>query len=145
MTILSAQSLLSDGQALTASAISENVMRIPDAGIVPREGAAKARNLGAGNDVPLLVQVNETFAGGTSVQFSLVTADNEALDSNATVLSQSPAIPVADLVAGYRPAFTRELPDAILQDYLGLSYTVAGTPTAGSVTAGLTFGVASNG
>ena len=135
--ILDKNLLLAEGQAITATAISENVIRIPDAGTVHGEGAAIARNLGPGEEVPILIQVIEAFATLTSLTITLETADNAALSTNNEVLFSTGAIPVASLIAGYRSA-VRVLPDHVLRDYLGLRFTVTGTnASAGKITAAI--------
>jgi hypothetical protein len=135
--ILDKNLLLAEGQAVTATAISENVIRIPDAGVVYGEGAPISRDLGPGQEVPILIQVVEDFATLTSLTISLETADNAALSTNAEVLFSTGAIPAASLLAGYRTA-VRVLPDFVLRDYLGLRFTVGGSDaTAGQITAAL--------
>lgn len=134
--IIDSQLILSDAQAVTATAISENVIQFPAMGTEPRATSALTRNLGAGNDVPVLIQVIEDFATLTSLTITLETSAAAGLTS-PTVLYTSGAIPVADLVAGYRPAM-RWMPDATLLEYLGLRYTVTGSnATAGKITAAI--------
>lgn len=135
--ILDKNLLLAEGQAVTATAISENVIRIPAAGTVYGEGSPLSRNLGPGEEVPILIQVTENFDNLTSLTITLETADNEALSTNNEVIFSTGAIPLAKLVAGYRTA-VRVLPDFVLRDFVGLRYTVAGTaPTAGKITAAI--------
>lgn len=127
----------SENQALTATAISENVIQIPEAGTVYGESAPLSRNLGPGEEIPILIQVTEDFDNLTSLTITLETADNEALSTNNEVIFSTGAIPLAKLIAGYRTP-VRVLPDFVLRDFVGLRYTVAGTaPTAGKVTAAL--------
>lgn len=134
------QSTFSENQAVTATAISTNVMDLGTLGIVPYESAAIAMNLGAGNEIPLLMQVTETFATLTSLTVSLETSAAAGLTS-ATVLYSSGAIPVASLLAGFRLPI-RWMPDATLLRYIGLRYTVGGSnATAGKITAAFTMGV----
>lgn len=133
--ILNANLLLSDGQAITATAISANVIPWEATGSAPYE-TALTRNLGSGTPIPILIQVIEAFATLTSLTITIETADNAALSSGAVVLASSGAIPVASLVAGYRPSFTRFVPDATMKEYFGLRYTVGGSnATAGRITA----------
>jgi hypothetical protein len=139
--ILDANLIFSENQAVTATAISQNVVRVPNSGIVPYEGAAIPRNLGPGREIPLLVQVTTSFATLTSLTITLETADNDALSTNAQVIFSTGAIPAASLVRGYRIPI-RVLPDFVLRDFLGLRYTVAGSnATAGAITAAITMGV----
>lgn len=139
--ILDANLIFSENQAVTATAISQNVVRLPNAGIVPYEGARMARNIGPGNEIPLLVQVTTSFATLTSLTITLETADNDALSTNPQVIFTSGAIPAASLVRGYRLPI-RVFPDFALRDFLGLRYTIGGSnATAGAITAAITMGV----
>lgn len=134
--ILDLNLLFSENQAITATAVSTNVIQLPANGIVPLSSAALARNLGAGNDIPLLITVTETFATLTSLTITFETSAAAALTSS-TVLYSTGAIPVASLVKGYRTPI-RWLPDATLLEYIGLRYTVGGSnATAGRITAAL--------
>lgn len=134
--ILSKNLILAENQAITATAISQNVIQWNTVGIAPYEAAAIARNLGAGTEIPLLMQVTEAFATLTSLTITIETADDAALSSGAVVLGSSGAIAAAALVLGYRPTFTRFVPDATMKAFFGLRFTVGGSnATAGKITA----------
>jgi len=134
--ILDKNLLFSENQAVTATAISTNVIEFPANGIVVGEAAAVARNLGPGNELPILIQVTEAFATATSITFSLESSAAAALTS-ATVHWTSGAVPIATLIAGYKLPI-RILPDGTMLQYLGMRYTVTGSnATAGKVTAAL--------
>ncbi len=134
--ILNANEIFSENQAVTDTAISTNVLEFPDNGTPYGETAAIARNLGAGDEVPLLIQVTEDFATLTSLTITLETSAAAALTSS-TVLFSTGAIAAADLVAGYATSI-RWLPDTETLKYLGLRYTVTGSnATAGKITAAL--------
>lgn len=125
--ILDKENLFSQDQAVTGTAASTNII---DLGV--------NRDIGKGVPIPVLIQVTEDFAGLTSLTASIETDDNASF-SSATVLATSGAVPVADLVAGkqmnlqYMPTGTER--------YLRINYTVAGTGTAGTVTAGVVAGL----
>jgi len=137
MAILDKTSLFAEDQAVTATAISQNVMRFPATGRVMYEGADLLRNLGAGNELPLFIQVTADFATLTSLTVTVETADNAALSSNAVVLATTGAIPVAALTAGYK-FNPRILPSGTIKEYLGLRFTVGGSnATTGKITAAL--------
>lgn len=132
--ILDTQLTLSEDQAVTATAISENVIQWPSMGVVPNETGSIDRNLGAGNEIPILIQVTEDFATLTSLTVTIETSAAAGLTS-ATVLYSSGAIAAADLVAGYQLPM-RWMPDATMLEYVGLRYTVGGSnATAGKITA----------
>ena len=134
--ILDTTLLFSENQAITATAISTNVIQFQNNGTVVGEGAAIARNLGQGNELPILIQVTEAFATATSITFSLESSAAAGLTS-ATVHWTSPAIPIATLIAGYKLPI-RIVPDGVMLQFLGMRYTVTGSnATAGKVTASI--------
>jgi hypothetical protein len=135
--ILDTKLTFSENQAVTATAISTNVIEFPDNDIVPGEAAAIARHLGAGNEIPLTIQITEAFATATSVTFTLESADNAGLSTNAVVHWTSGAVAIATLTAGYKLP-VRILPNGAIKKYLGMRYTIGGSnATAGKVTAAL--------
>lgn len=135
--ILDANLTLSENQAVTATAISENVVEFGATGTVAREGSPLNRNIGAGNEIPMLIQVTEDFAALTSLTISIESADNAALSSNPIVHYTTPAIPLASLKAGYQIPM-RWFPDADIKNFVGIRYTVTGTAaSAGKLTAAI--------
>ena len=133
--LMSQKELFAFDQAITATAISENVIQLNDAGTVHGEGAAIARNFGKGTPIKIHVQATEAFTTLTSLTVTVETSAAAALTSS-TVLYSSGAIVAADLVAGYE--FTLDkLPDAELLDFIGLRFTVGGSNAgSGKITAG---------
>lgn len=119
---LDKQNLYSEDQALTATAVSTNVID------------HTVTELGPGEPVEVIAQVTEAFTGGTSVAVTLQTDSDEAFGTAVDVVSTA-AIAVASLVAGYQFRLST-LPVGLLR-YTRLNYTVVGTPTAGAVTSGL--------
>jgi hypothetical protein len=131
--------LLSNAQAITATARSTDVIDLLGMGTVYKAAAALPRDLGKGNQIPFLVQIVETFNNLTSLRIDIDVDDNSAFSSAKTVASQT--ILLADLKAGKQIAFA-DLPNGIDERYLSVNYTVTGAaPSTGKVTAGVVMGV----
>lgn len=141
--IFSTQALFSDDQAVTATVNSTNVIDLGVAGTPYGGKAALNRDIGKGAKVPLLVQVTEDFttsAGMTALTIALETGSTNALGTE--IASQT--ILLADLVAG-KQINLDYLPNGIVEQYLGLSYTpVTGDADGGAITAGITMGNQTN-
>lgn len=93
-----------------------------------------ARDVGEGKPLYARIQVTTSFAGGTSGEFQIITADDAALTTNVTVLGTTGAVAVASLAAGARLAAVvspRLLSNA--RRYLGIQCVNVGNNTAGSV------------
>lgn len=139
--IFDTQLLLSNGQAVTTTALSTNVIEWPAMGQVYGAAAALGRAIGEGNPIPFLVQVTEDFATLTSLTITLESDSAAGLDASPVVHWSSGAVPAATLVAGFQVPI-RFLPQGLAGDYLGLRYTVAGSAaTAGKITAGVVAGI----
>lgn len=135
--IFSNEDIFSDDQAITATAISENVIDLGVRGTPYDAAAALNGDFGKGTPVPFLCQVTETFATLTSLTITLETADNAALSSGAVVVYSTGAIAAATLVQGYQVPL-QVMPEKITKRYLGLRYTVGGSnATAGKITAAI--------
>jgi hypothetical protein len=132
--------LFSDQQAITATAVSTNVIDWGAGSVIFGDAAVIPRNLGTGFKLPLLMQVTEAFATLTSLTITLQTDDNSGFSSQATRWT-SQAIPVASLVLGVTLALDCLLPTTP-ERYMRLNYTVGGSnATAGKITAGIVGGV----
>jgi hypothetical protein len=145
--ILDALATFSDQQSLVATAgaiLCDKSLDTWDGNTaMPTDahGNQPLSDIGRGAPLEILVQVTETFdSAGDAVTcvFAVVMADNEALSSNLVVLSQTPAIAQASLVAGYQARLGVSLPVGISKRFLGVRYTTAvADATAGKVTAAL--------
>ena len=140
--ILSAEQIFSDDQAITATAISENVIDL-GAPATPY-GAAAALNddIGKGAPIPILFQVTSAFNTLTSLTVTLENSAAAGLTSPIVLATES--IALADLVAG-KQMFMQYVPNGVTLRYLGFRFTVVGTnPTLGNITAGITMGNQTN-
>lgn len=100
------------------------------------------RNIGEGEDVYLVIQVDTTAtSGGAATGAFHLASDAQAaiaVDGSASYHFSTSAIPVATLVAGYEIACVR-LPSGSYERYLGILQTTAVAAfTAGKVNAFLT-------
>ena len=140
--ITSAQLLFSNAQAITATALSTNVVDLGVAG-TPYDAAAPLNNdKGKGAKIPVLIQVVQDFNTLTSLTVTIEVSPNSNM-TGSTVLATE-VILLADLVAG-KQTFTQVLPNGADQRYLAVRYTVTGTaPTLGQVTAGISMGNQTN-
>lgn len=140
--ILSAEQLFSDDQAVTATAISQNVIDLGAAGTPYDAAAALNQDVGKGTPIPILIQVTTAFATLTSLTITVESSAAAGLTSPTVLASET--IAVADLVAG-KQTFMQVLPNGADARYLGIRYTVTGSnATAGNITAGVSMGNQTN-
>ena len=124
MSLYDKQNTLSDNQAITASARSENVLKVGPG------------DFGQGEMINLDVIVTEDFDALTSLNVKLET-DNDSGFGSAKELYNTGEVVLADLVVGYK--FKIKAIPAGCEDYLALFYTVTGSnPTVGKLFASLT-------
>lgn len=117
------------GQTVTAAAVSTNSIDLSSGGIP----SSQARDIGSGNQLFGRFQVMTAAAGGTSMEFQAIQADDAALTTNITVVGSTGAIPIAQLTAGARFACPiRPRIGSNGQRYLGGRYVPVGTFTAGA-------------
>lgn len=138
--ILSAQQLFSDDQAITATAVSTNVIDLGVAGTPYDAVAPLNQDVGKGNPVYILIQVTEAFDALTDLTITIEVGSATSLgDVRATE-----TIALANLTVGKKTCI-QVLPNCIDKQYLGVRYTVNGTnPTVGKITAGITMGNQTN-
>lgn len=138
--------VLSDAQAITATARSTNIIDLGAAGTAYGHAAALARDVGKATDIPILVTVVEGFNNLTSLAVQLEVDDDPAFGS-PTVVAAGPAVTLASggLGLGRVINFPAQLPEGTNERFLGLRYTVAGAaPTLGKITAAIVAGRQSN-
>ncbi len=97
---------------------------------------AAVNNLAMVDRLELVVTVDATFAGGTSVNVLFVESDNADL-SSSTTLAQSGAILTAAIPAlGGEPLWQTPLPNTS-KKYVGVKYVTLGDFTTGLISAHL--------
>lgn len=131
--ILDRETQVSDGQAITATAVSTDTIDLGVAG----------RDISNAEHFSPFAQVRAAFNNLTSLEFQIIESANANLSSHV-VLATTGAIPLASLVAGAVIQLPKQLPRTSLR-FLGFRYVVAGTaPTAGSVDAGFVMALQTN-
>jgi hypothetical protein len=115
------QTLCSDSQVVTATAVSTNSY---DTGnLTPK------RDIGRGEDLRAIAQIVGAPTGGTSIQGEIIQADDSALTTNVETLSLGPVVGKR-LIDQVLPSNTRR--------FVGFRYTVVGSPSPGAtIQAGL--------
>lgn len=140
----------SDAQAVTATAISTNVLDLfstvtgGDTNITPNTRI----DIGAGEDVYLVVSVpvaiTDTSSDATLV-VTLEAADDAGLTTNAQVLYSTGTLAFATYASAGTRICAVKIPSFAARRYLGVRYTVASGPfTAGAIDAFLTTNIDAN-
>lgn len=125
--------MFSNAQAITATAVSTDVVDLGEPSINPRSptGARFPSHHGGDAGWPKVVaKVGAAFAGLTGLTVNLQGSND---NSTFTTIATVPLV-VADLKAGYE--FGIEPPRGHKFRYLRLQYAVTGTATTGNITAG---------
>lgn len=128
-------SLLSDSQAITATAASTNIIDLGAVGKTAYNSVQLKRSVGSSSSerVPFVIKVDASFNNLTSLKFDFQTDEDSAFGSPKVVFSAT--LLLADLVKG--KVVMDQLPFEVKERYLRVYYTVVGTaPTLGTVTAG---------
>ncbi len=132
--LLSAQQTFSDGQALTVTAASTNIIDLGATGTVLGAPAALVRDIGKGEPIAILVQL-DVNSGGTSPTLDVaLQVDTTDAFSSATTVATSQQI--AGGSAGDRVSLYW-IPEGTNERYMRLNYTLGGTSPTYTVTAGV--------
>ena len=125
-----AQTLLSDAQALTATAVSTNTMDMGN--VTPKN------EVGTGEPIALVIGVDvaaDATTADETYQFQLVQSANADLSAQDVLLQKDTAyITRATLVAGYQLVIPVPV-DLVTKRYLGARYVLGGTTPSVTVTA----------
>lgn len=138
--LLDKQNMFSDAQDLAQAAgnyLSTNTIDLGATGATATQGSPSS-DIGRARGIDVLAQITETFTSGgaATLQVQLVSADNAALSSNLTVLSETPAYALAALTAGKQ--FPLRFAPPVTQRYIGARFVIgAATTTAGKCSVGL--------
>lgn len=138
------QTELSDAQAVTATAISTNVIDLQAAlgGGTNIANGNTLLDIGQGEDVYLVVatQTAITDVGSdATLTVTLESATDAGLTTGAVVHLSTPALAFATYAAAGSQILVAKLPIADYKRYLGVRYTVAAGPfTAGNIDAFIT-------
>lgn len=132
--ILDNNNIFSDGQAITATADSTNIIDLGAPGTPYGAPAPVEQDIGKSNCIPIAVCVEQAFNNLTSLAVALMTsADNVTWVEVATHTYL-----LADLSAVGQLNFPAEVPVGASRRYLKFTYTVTGTaPTTGKLFAGI--------
>ena len=133
--MLDKQNEFSDSQAITATAISTNVVDT-----LPGIRAGLTANLGGIEAAFVVIEVDTTFTAGgaATLNVSLESDSTANLATSPTVHFQSGPVALANLAAKAKVAVI-PLPSGAYERYLGLRYTVGTGPmTAGAISAYIT-------
>lgn len=139
MAVTSKELTFSDDQALTANAVSTNVIDLGAVGTppAPHNGGPIPRKVGSGDPIPLLIQVTEDFTGTSpTLKATVEISDDEAFSSPVSV---GESVTLSDPKAGDKLSVSW-LPQDIDKRYVRLNYTVGGTSPSGKVFAGIASG-----
>jgi hypothetical protein len=127
--------LFSDAQAITADAVSTNVVDLGNTG-TPYGGRKLVADFGKGHKIPLFVFVTASFNTLTSLTITLETDSVENFASPKEVASKTYLL--AELTAGRELSFPDSLLEGTDERYVRLNYNVNGSnPTTGALTAGV--------
>ena len=127
---MDALGLVSDAQALTATAVSTNTIDLGSASVTPDIGTGEPIGFGIAIDV-----AGDRTTADETYTIEVITSASANLSSPTVI--ESRLLAVAGLAAG-KLHFIEVPMGGVVQRYLGLRYTLAGTTPTITVTAWLT-------
>lgn len=127
--------LFSDAQAITADAVSTNVIDLGATG-TPFGGRQIVADFGKGKKIPIFVFVTQSFNTLTSLTVAMEVDSVENFASPKEVASRT--FLLAELTAGTELSFPEGILEGTDERYLRLNYNVNGSnPSTGKITAGV--------
>lgn len=122
-----------------AAAIALNTTNAiaPNTDVIDLGATPTLRDIGNGEPLYLVIQVDTTFTGAGNVTFDLVSDSAAALTTSKTTHWSSGAIDYATWAAGYTKIVALPI-EALYERYLGLWETTSGNLTGGKINAFLT-------
>ena len=128
------ENLFSEAQAVTATAVSDNVIDLGATGTVLNAPAALIRDIGPGEPIAIRIQLLAAAGGTNPTLVVTLEVDDNSGFSSAKVVGTSAEI--ADGAAGAVASIVW-VPNGTDERYLRLNYTTAGTNPTHSITAGI--------
>jgi len=135
--ILDLQTLFSDDQALTVTAVSTNLIDLTAAQTPPYSNAL-VRDIGPGTPIDVLIQLVVNSGGTSPTLIAQLQMDTTAAFSSATTVAVSATL--AGGSAGDRLSI-RYIPDGTTEQFIRLNYVLAGTSPTYTVTSGIVLGM----
>lgn len=139
--ILDLQSMFSDDQAITATAVSTNLLDLGAPGTPPLSSNALVRDVGKGTPVEILIICTVAHGGTTPTLVVTIEQDDNVGFASATVVGT--ATEMADAEVGDRASIFF-IPEGVNERFIRLNYTAGGTTPTITITAGLALGTQSN-
>lgn len=130
--IMDDRTLLSDKQAVTASAPSTDVLDLGQEGVI-YDGTQILKRKGVAEHIPLYIGVNSDFvSGGASTDLTIdIEEDATGAFAGAENTILSVTIPLAELLAGYIFPVDK-LPRKVTKRFLRFNYTAVGGAFSGA-------------
>lgn len=135
--ILDLESMFSDDQAVTATAVSTNLIDL-GAAATPPYANAQTRDIGPGTPIDILIQLTVASGGTNPTLVVTLEMDTAANFPSATVVATSATL--SGGAVGDRLSI-RYIPDGTSEQFIRLNYTTTGTSPTHTITAGIALGI----
>ena len=135
--ILDLQTMFSDDQAITSTAVSTNVIDLTAAQTPPYANAL-VRDIGPGTPIDILIQLTVASGGTSPTILAQLQMDDNVGFASATVVAVSATL--SGGAVGDRLSI-RYIPDGTFEQFIRLNYVTGGTTPTHTVTAGIALGI----